>query len=49
MGCDPPHDLMSKRHRSYKFYRLYDSCSIPPRELVDNLQLDIAVAGDGRA
>gem|GEM_PF-1555810 len=38
MGCDPLHDLMSKGYRSYNFYRLYDFCSIPPRELADNLQ-----------
>ena len=49
MGCDPLHDLMSKGYRSYNFYRLYEFCSIPPRELADNLQFDIALAGDGRA
>jgi len=35
MGCDPLHDLMSKGYRSYNFYRLYDFCSIPPRELAE--------------
>ena len=49
MGCDPLHDLMSKGYRPYNFYRLYDSCSIPPRELADNLQFDIAFPGDARA
>ncbi len=35
MGCDPLHNLMSKGYRSYNFYRLYDFCSIPPRELAE--------------
>jgi hypothetical protein len=48
MGCEPLHDLMSKGYRSYNFDRLYDFCAIPPRELADNLQLDIALAGGGR-
>ncbi len=49
MGCDPLHDLMSKGYRSYDFYRLYEFCSIPPRELAHNLRFDIVLAGNGRA
>ena len=45
MGCNPLHDLMSKGYRLYNFYRLYGFCSIPPRELADNLKFAIAPGG----